>query len=203
MEYKATDAADSAATSEGDPATGWVAVSYGSATTDAEITNLTNGVSYGVRVKASLDGVDSPWSATVSATPREDVIWAAILTVSVDEPDANLGCKSDAPTSGDMDPCTGALTEDEFEFGGVTYQWKRVSELKSTAVGASRLMSLPPVCRPIPVCGKGGCKSATTQSTSTTIATASGGALTAMGSWCSVRTLRTWTGSPPQGRGSR
>lgn len=144
VQHKATAAADSAATSESYPATGWVSLQLTSAETHAEITGLTNGVSYDVRVKTSQGEESSPWSATMSATPQEDAIWAAILTVSVDENGANLGCTGDAPSSGDMDPCTGALTEDEFEFGGVTYQWTRVSELKVNGGGGIKTYVFTP-----------------------------------------------------------
>ena len=130
--YKTSAAPDRQAPLQDDPETGWVTVNVDGGTTDTEITGLSNGVSHDVRVRAqylseeSSSGMaDGPWSATASATPHEDAVWAAILTVSKDLGVFFYGCGSTGPY---MTRCNEALTDHDFEFDGVTYRWLEIKD---------------------------------------------------------------------------
>ncbi|OOV36721.1 hypothetical protein BO98_00680 [Candidatus Synechococcus spongiarum LMB bulk10D] len=74
LRYKQTSAADQAATTAGDPSTGWVASTPSGTVTSAEITGLTNGTAYHVQVRAN-DGQTGAgngwgdWSASQTGTP--------------------------------------------------------------------------------------------------------------------------------------
>ena len=120
-------------------ATGWVDVPYEGNETDTEITGLTNDAGYDVRVRASNGAGDGQWSDTASATPHEDIVWSAILTVDVygaseDDDDESLssnlmyGCIDGRFTSVSIAECRTALTEDEFKFAGATYRWTSLYE---------------------------------------------------------------------------
>ena len=125
----------------------YVTASHSGTGTDAEITGLTNSVSYSVRVRASNSVGDGPWSATASATPHEDVVWAAILTVGKNQRGGvvkyqNFGCQQTFWSHDETWPeCSVALTEDEFEFAGVTYRWV---QLEDDAGDGSDMVSLTP-----------------------------------------------------------
>ena len=71
VEYKEASAADRAATTPGNPATGWVDAGHAGTATTAEIAGLTDGTSYDVRVRAR-NGI-SPGSAWAGArgTPED------------------------------------------------------------------------------------------------------------------------------------
>ena len=133
--YKTSNAPDLQAPLQDAPENGWMSLKPGAEDTHIEITGLTNGTEYNVRVKAhylvgesSPGNTDSPWSATVNATPHEDIIWAAILTVDEDYY-SFFGCQDRAFSSSGMEECTTALTEDEFEFEGATYRWTSLVDL--------------------------------------------------------------------------
>ena len=150
VQYKTT-AADDTAGVVADPHTGWVDAGHSGTGTDTEITGLTNGVGYDVRVRASNSEGDGQWSDTASAAPHEDVIWSAILTVDVDndygDGAGTFGCVIDVLNSS-MDECPEALTEDEFAFGLDAYGWTQFSRYvsndgtpaRSTKVGLSALV---------------------------------------------------------------
>ena len=122
VEYKASTAADRPGNFN-DPLSGWVTVSENVTGTDAEITGLTNSVAYDVRVRASNSAGHGQWSDAASATPNEDVVWAAILTVDVNKYNY-FGCnRVFFSHDREFDECSVALTEDEFEFAGATYRW--------------------------------------------------------------------------------
>ncbi len=130
--YKTGAAPDRQAPVQDDPVTGWVSLRLTAGETSAEITGLTNGVSYDVRVRAQYPSGESssgmaegPWSATVSATPHEDAIWAAILTVSKELGVFFYGCGHTGPY---VTRCHEALTDHDFEFEGVTYQWWEIQD---------------------------------------------------------------------------
>ncbi len=132
VSYKTGAAPDRQATLQDDPETGWVSLRFTGAETSAEITGLTNGVSYDVRVRAQYPSGESssgmaegPWSATVSARPHEDAIWAAILTVSKDLGVFFYGCGNTGPY---VTRCHEALTDHDFQFEGVTYQWWEIQD---------------------------------------------------------------------------
>ena len=149
VQYKATTAPDQAGVF-GDPRSGWVDAGHSGTGIDTEITGLTNGVSYDVRVRASNSAGSGQWSATASATPHEDVIWSAILTVDVDndygDGTGDFGCVIGVINSS-IDDCSAALTEDEFAFGLDTYGWTQFSRYVApgeaaeyTKVGLSALV---------------------------------------------------------------
>ncbi len=132
LSYKTGGAPDRQATLQDDPETGWVSLQLTAAETGAEITGLTNGVSYDVRVRAQYPSGESssgraegPWSATVSATPHEDAIWTAILTVSEDLGVFFYGCGNTGPY---VARCRDALTDHDFAFQGVTYKWLEIKD---------------------------------------------------------------------------
>ena len=147
VEYKTTTAPNRAGVFD-DPNNGWLDAGHGGTGTDAEITGLTNGVDYDVRVRASNSEGDSQWSATASATPHEDVIWSAILTVDNDYGDGtgDFGCVIDVLNSS-IDDCSVALTDDEFAFGLDDYGWTQFNRSvlpgetpRYTTVGLSALV---------------------------------------------------------------
>ena len=150
VQYKTTGATNLASVLD-DPHTGWVDAGHSGTGTDTEITGLTNGVGYDVRVRASNSEGDGQWSDTASAAPHEDVIWSAILTVDVDndygDGAGTFGCVIDVLNSS-MDECPEALTEDEFAFGLDAYGWTQFSRYvsndgtpaRSTTVGLSALV---------------------------------------------------------------
>ena len=95
----------------------------GNKKTDTEITGLTNDASYDVRVRASNSEGDGQWSKTASASPHQDIVWAAILTVDVDDNSQTHGCVDSSLSTASIAECRTALTEDEFDFDGDTYRW--------------------------------------------------------------------------------
>ena len=137
VQYKHSNAADRPADFN-DPANGWVTASDGVTDTDAEITGLTNSFTYDVRVRASNSDGDGQWSDAASATPNEDVVWAAILTVDVNKYNY-FGCnRVFFSHDREFDECSVALTEDEFEFAGATYRWTQFLDKASPrAIGQS------------------------------------------------------------------
>ena len=62
LEYKLDTATDQTASTPGDPNTGWVASALTPDTTTAELTGLTNGVAYNVRVRAKNSASAGPWN---------------------------------------------------------------------------------------------------------------------------------------------
>ena len=70
VEYKTSAASDRAATTTGDPTTGWVAVAHSGTAASVTVPGLTNGTSYQVRVRAK-NGIDpgGAWSTPASGTP--------------------------------------------------------------------------------------------------------------------------------------
>ena len=71
LEYKETSAPNTAANPSDDPSTGWVDASHTGTATKGEITGLTGGTSYDVRVRAK-NGINpgSAWSTTAQGTPQ-------------------------------------------------------------------------------------------------------------------------------------
>ena len=149
-----------------DPASGWVTASdnatgatavtveafdtqgmTGITGATAEITGLTNDVAYDVRVRASNSAGDGPWSATASAIPLEDILWAAILTADVSKYN-DFGCFLEFHSHDrNFDECSVSLTEDEFEFAGATYRWTQFldgAKGQSDGVGLSDSTPVPP-----------------------------------------------------------
>ncbi len=103
VQYKQTSAADQAAVTPADPSTGWVDASHTGTATTVEITGLTNGTAYDVRVRAANAVGNSVW-ITGSATPADTrpvpvVHWVRAgvysdktprLTFSYANPDSNV-----------------------------------------------------------------------------------------------------------------
>lgn len=139
VQYKTTTATDQASVFD-DPASGWVDAGHGGTGIDTEITGLTNGVDYDVRVRASNSKGDGQWSDTASAAPHEEIIWSAILTVDVDndygDGAGTFGCVIDVLNS-PIDDCPKALTEDEFSFGLDDYGWTQFSRYVAPGETAS------------------------------------------------------------------
>ena len=111
--------------------TDWVVAVNGGTQTDAEIAGLTNDTRYDVRVHASNSAGDGQWSNTASAAPHQDVVWAAILTVDLDESGGfnTHGCADSSIYAGDIAECRTALTDDDFEFDGGAYRWTSMYEV--------------------------------------------------------------------------
>ena len=101
----------------------WVVTLSGGTQTDTEITGLTNDTRYDVRVQASNSAGDGQWSSAASAAPHQDVVWAAIMTVDVDENSQTHGCADSSISAANIAECRTALTDDDFEFAGDTYRW--------------------------------------------------------------------------------
>ena len=72
VEYKTSAAADRAATTAGDPTTGWVDNGHSGTSATDTVSSLTNGTAYQVRVRAK-NGIDpgGTWSAPASGTPTD------------------------------------------------------------------------------------------------------------------------------------
>ena len=70
VEYKTSDAPDTAATTPEDPATGWVTVPHTSTARTATITGLDNGTTYNVRITPQ-GTPDITGAVTASGTPRQ------------------------------------------------------------------------------------------------------------------------------------
>ena len=70
VEYKTSAASDRAATTAGDPTTGWVAVAHSGTTASVTVAGLSNGTGYQVRVRAK-NGIDpgGAWSTPASGMP--------------------------------------------------------------------------------------------------------------------------------------
>ena len=107
----------------------WTTASYRGTGTDTEISGLTNGASYQVRVQASNSDGDGPWSAPAGATPHEDIVWAAIMTVTVDVDGNTYGCVDSSISTADIAECRTALTDDDFTFDGGSYRWTSLYEV--------------------------------------------------------------------------
>ena len=106
--------------------TDWVVAVNGGTQTDAEIAGLTNDTRYDVRVQASNSAGDGQWSNAASAAPHQDVVWAAIMTVDVDDTSQDShthGCVDSSISTASIAECRTALTDDDFEFAGDTYRW--------------------------------------------------------------------------------
>ena len=104
LRHKQTTAANQAATTPGDPSTGWVTSTASITTTSAEITGLTNGTAYHVQVRATDGQAESgngygAWSASQSGTPAVPAL-AAPTGLSVTAGNAQLGLTWTAPASG-------------------------------------------------------------------------------------------------------
>lgn len=124
VQYKTTSAPDRAGVL-GDPYSGWVGAGNSGTSTDVEITGLTNGVSYDVRIAASNGKGNGPWTAAASATPHEDVTWSAILTVDDHVNGGFFGCTINIMDESHdrMAHCSVAMTGDEFAYEGKTYRF--------------------------------------------------------------------------------
>ena len=107
----------------------WITADHAGTGTDTEITGLANDASYDVRVRASNSAGDGQWSNTVSAAPHQDIVWAAILTVDVDDASQTHGCADSSISAAGIAECRTALTQDEFEFAGDTYRWTSLYEV--------------------------------------------------------------------------
>ena len=98
LRHKEASATNQAATTPGDPSTGWVTGTE-ITTTSAEITGLTNGTAYHVQVRATDGQAQSgngygDWSASQSGTPA---VWT---TLTVTAGDSKLDLSWNAPASG-------------------------------------------------------------------------------------------------------
>ena len=109
VEYKLSTATDQAATTAGDPSTGWVDAGHSGTTASQAITNLTTfDTYYDVRVRAVNANGNGPW-----AFPA---VWTATLTVKALGANAK-GCS----VSGGNRSCNILLTNRDFSYGGVDF----------------------------------------------------------------------------------
>ena len=101
VRHKTTAAADQAATTTGDPTTGWVTATPTGTGTTATISSLTNDTSYDVQVRAT-DGQAAagngygPWTATQSGSPTN--LPAAPMNLVVTRGDTKLDLSWTAPS---------------------------------------------------------------------------------------------------------
>ncbi len=89
VQYKLTSAANQAASTAGDPSTGWVDAAHSGTTASGEITGLTDDTSYDVRVRAVNAGGGGSW-VTGTGTPGR-TLWSDTLTITNAGADG-LGC---------------------------------------------------------------------------------------------------------------
>ena len=85
LRHKTTSASNQAASTPGDPSTGWVTSTASITTTSAEITGLTNGTAYHVQVRATDGQAEGEqtgngygaWTASQSGTPKAPTMLSA------------------------------------------------------------------------------------------------------------------------------
>ncbi|MCY4495521.1 MAG: fibronectin type III domain-containing protein, partial [Acidimicrobiaceae bacterium] len=127
VRHKEASASDQAASTPGDPSTGWVTSTPSGTGTTLEITGLTNGTDYHVQVRAT-DGQTQTgngygdWSASQTGTPTAATasgVWTATLTA--DQNGVFYGCDNSDAQQDDCSSST-VLTEDQFTHGSVTYE---------------------------------------------------------------------------------
>ena len=96
VQYKLTSATDEAATTAGDPSTGWVDAVHSGITARGAITGLTDDTSHDVRVRAVNEAGGGPW-VTGMGTPGR-TLWSDTLTIA-DGGANGLGCIGGGATS--------------------------------------------------------------------------------------------------------
>ena len=91
LAYKETSAPNTAASPSDDPSTGWVDASHTGTATTGEITGLTGGTSYDVRVRAK-NGINpgSAWSTTAQGTPQIGTFSVTASASAAEGADASL-----------------------------------------------------------------------------------------------------------------
>ena len=115
VEYKLSTAADQAATTAGDPSTGWVDAGHTGVAASHALTGLTHfDTWYDVRVRAANEFGSSSW-----AVPA---VWESVLTVQRAGDNAN-GCHV-GTTERD---CSHHLTANRFTYNGVSYQVQQLA----------------------------------------------------------------------------
>ena len=112
------------------PANGWVAVDRSGTAVSQEITGLSNGTVYRVRVRARNSNGDGAWThgkgtplaGAQPPAPTGTTVWSATLTVKDTLAGLGLsfGC-SNSSGAGVECSLTSVLTEDQFTYDGVTY----------------------------------------------------------------------------------
>ena len=122
VQYKTTAAPDVAATTTGDPTTGWVDAGHTGGSTKFFLTipNLTNNTTYDLRVRSVNSTGPGPW-ATAQGTPEHSyVAWSATLTPKDLGSLRGLGCFNSITGKECQD--TAVLTDDDFRHKVTDYQ---------------------------------------------------------------------------------
>ena len=107
------------------PATGWVAVSRSGTTAVQQITGLSNGTTYRVRVRAENINGAGPWEHATgrplmaAQSSAAGTVWSATFTPS-DIGGGNVGCLSKSA-------CDSALTDNSFTVGGTEFGFEHLS----------------------------------------------------------------------------
>ena len=160
VEYKTAAAPAAAATTPGDPSTGWVAASRSGTTASQAISSLTNATVYQVRVRAEFSsGFDGGWTTMVGRplAVLDGAVWSATLVagdsvVLAGSPASELGrgCSAHGREDDGANPASGfdwwqrercehheVLSSSGFSYEGSDYEVHTVAANPSDTAGIS------------------------------------------------------------------